>query len=292
MSEIAAPIPEAAPRPAAKQRPERGEIIRRHTRIVRVTHWINLACITLLLFSGLQIFNAHPALYWGQYGADADRPFLSMQASLRPDGGLAGKTQLGPFTFDTTGLFGASDHQPRGFPAWLTLPASRNLAVGRRWHFFWAWVFVLNGLGYLAAGVVNGHFRRDLAPTREQLKPRNLWRDVVDHVRLKHPTGEAAKVYNPLQKFAYLSVIFVLLPLMALTGLTMSPGVDAAFPALLTLFGGRQSARSLHFITANLIVLFVFVHVFEVFLVGAANEIGSMITGRYTVPHEQKGGGH
>jgi thiosulfate reductase cytochrome b subunit len=288
MSDIVAPLPEAPPAAVAPPR----EIIYRHTRVVRGAHWINLACITLLLFSGLQIFNAHPALYWGQYGADADRPFLEMQAFIRHDGGLIGKTRLGPWTFNTTGFLGASGREPRGFPAWLTLPGARNLAVGRRWHFFVAWVFVLNGLAYLAAGLINGHVRRDLLPTRRQLEPRNLLRDVIDHIRLKHPAGEAAKVYNPLQKFAYLAVIFLLLPVMVLTGLTMSPGVDAALPGLLSLFGGRQSARSLHFITANLIVLFVFVHVFEVFLVGAANEIGSMITGRYAVPPDHAEGGH
>lgn len=262
------------------------EVIYRHTLVVRITHWINVLCVSLLLMSGLQIFNAHPALYWGQYGADADKPVLAMNAFVVHGDKLSGVTQIGGLSFHTTGLFGASSNEVRGFPRWLTLPADRNLAVGRRWHFFLAWLFVINGLAYLIVGALNGHFRRDLAPTADQLKPRNIWRDIVDHARLKHPAGEAVKHYNSLQKFAYLAVIVLLLPVMVLTGLTMSPGADAALPGLLTLFGGRQSARTIHFITANLIVLFVIVHVVEVFLAGVVNELRSMITGRYVVKPE------
>lgn len=286
MSDVTLPAPDhpssALETPSAPHR----EVIYRHTRVVRITHWINVLCLSLLLMSGLQIFNAHPALYWGQYGADADKPVLAMNAFVSHGDKLSGVTKLGGLSFQTTGLFGASSNEVRGFPRWLTLPADRNLAVGRRWHFFLAWLFVTNGLVYLIVGAVNGHFRKDLAPTPEQLKPRNIWRDIVDHARLKHPVGEAAKRYNSLQKFAYLAVIVLLLPIMVLTGLTMSPGADAALPVLLSLFGGRQSARTIHFITANLIVLFVVVHVVEVFLAGVVNEVRSMITGRYVVKPE------
>lgn len=267
---------------AARPKPGR-EVIYRHTVVVRVTHWVNLICLTLLLLSGLQIFNAHPMLYWGQYGADADPAFIQMIAQPGSDHHLHGVTDIGPLRFDTTGVLGFSGGQVRGFPSWATWPAQRNLAVGRNWHFFMAWLFVINGLIYLVCGAVNGHFKRDLAPTRAQLRPSHIWRDIVDHVKLKHPVGEEAKSFNVLQKFAYLSVAFVLLPGMVLTGLTMSPGFDAFAPILLTLFGGRQSARTLHFIFANLIVLFVIVHVVEVFIAGVFNEIGSMITGRYTI---------
>ena len=265
--------------PAPAVPPKAGhEVIYRHRLVVRITHWINLICITLLLMTGLQIFNAHPMLYWGQYGADADPPLLSMMVEHG-----RGVTQVGPFEFDTTGVFGVSGHEVRGFPGWATWPSHRNLALGRSWHFFMAWLFVINGAVYLVSNFLNGHFKRDLAPTREQLRPSHIWRNIVDHARLKHPMGEEAKSFNVLQKFAYLSVVFILLPGMVLTGLTMSPGFDAFAPILLTLFGGRQSARTLHFIFANLIVLFVIVHVVEVFIAGVFNEIGSMITGRYTI---------
>jgi thiosulfate reductase cytochrome b subunit len=209
----------------------------------------------------------------------------------RPGAAPEGVLRLGDRLFDTTGVLGVSKGGggqmiEQAFPNWVTVPGYRDLALARHWHFFLAWVFALNGALYLLIGLINGHLRRDLAPTGAQLRPRHIWRSIVDHIRLKHPVGEEAKRYNILQKFAYLAVIFVLLPAMVLTGLTMSPGIDAAFPWLTEVFGGRQSARSIHFITANLIVLFVIVHVVEVFLAGMVNEIGSMITGRYAVPRE------
>jgi thiosulfate reductase cytochrome b subunit len=278
------------PATAPASKPAR-EVIYRHTLAVRITHWINLFCITVLLMSGLQIFNAHPRLYWGQYGADFDKPFVSLLAQGSDMDHLRGVTTIAGVKFDTTGVLGLSRGSdktliPRGFPAWATLPSFQDLAVGRRWHFALAWLFVINGLVYLGFGLANRHFSRDLAPTREQLKPSHILKDIWDHMRLKHPRGEAAKSYNVLQKFAYLAVIFVLLPLMLLTGLTMSPGFDAVLPGLLDLFGGRQSARTIHFISASLIVLFVVVHVVEVLLAGVFNELRSMITGRYAVPRE------
>jgi thiosulfate reductase cytochrome b subunit len=298
VGEAAPPEPQPSPEPApilsAPPAPVRHgrEIIYRHSVVVRITHWINVLVISLLLMSGLQIFNAHPRLYWGQYGADADKPFMEMTALNWQSDHPTGITNIGPFSFRTTGLFGVStsaDNQPafRGFPHWMTLPGDRNLAVGRRWHFFLAWLFVANGLIYLLFGLFNGHFRRDLAPTAEQITPRHILANIWDHIRLKHPVGEEAKRYNILQKFAYLAVVFLILPVMVLTGLTMSPGMDAVLPGLLTLFGGRQSARTIHFITANLIVLFVLVHVVEVFIAGVWNEIRSMITGRYVIKTQE-----
>jgi thiosulfate reductase cytochrome b subunit len=275
--------------PASASQPAR-EVVYRHRLVTRITHWINVLCITFLLMSGMQIFNAHPRLYWGQYGADSDRAFIEMTAVDDEHGGEAGLTRIGPIGIPTTGVLGVSKENgrwtERGFPSWLTIPSYQDLATGRRWHFFLAWFFVINGLVYLLYGVISGHFRRDLATRRNELTPRHILRDVWDHLRLRHPKGEAAKRYNTLQKLAYLTVIFVLLPMMVLTGLTMSPGVDAALPALLDLFGGRQSARTLHFISAALIVAFILVHVVEVLLAGVWNEMRSMITGWYVVKSE------
>jgi thiosulfate reductase cytochrome b subunit len=267
------------------------EVIYRHSRVVRATHWINVLVLSLLLMSGLQIFNAHPMLYWGSFGADHDHAWLAAVARGGP-AGLHGSLRIGSLEVPTTGVFGVSrmgGHTVvRGFPAWATLPSWQDLATGRRWHFFLAWIFVANGLVYIVAGFMNGHFRRDLAPRPAEITPRNLIGSIVDHIRLEHPTGDAARRYNILQKLAYVGVVFVVLPGIVLTGLTMSPGFDAFAPWLLSLFGGRQSARSIHFICANLIVLFVIVHVVEVFLAGVVNEIGSMITGRYAVPAEPR----
>jgi thiosulfate reductase cytochrome b subunit len=264
------------------------EVIYRHGLVVRVTHWVNVLVISLLLMSGLNILSAHPRLYWGQFGADFDKPWLEVTSVGHAAGLRSGVVKVGGYQIETTGVLGVSKgpdgaSREQAFPDWVTLPGHRDLASARRWHFFLAWIFVTNGALYLLIGLINGHLRRDLAPSRADVTPRNIWRSIIDHVRLKHPVGEAAKRYNILQKFAYLAVIVALLPAMVLTGLTMSPGADAIFPWLTVLFGGRQSARAIHFISANLIVLFVIVHVVEVFLAGVWNEVRSMVTGRYVI---------
>ena len=273
--------------PGLPVRPRR-LLVDRHTRVTRLTHWINLLCVAVLLMSGLQIFNAHPALYWGQSGADADRPAFEIGADDSGDGPPVGFARIGSSAFTTTGILGVSRNASgevvqRGFPRWVTLPGWRDLALGRRWHFFFAWLFVANLSVYLVAELATRHFWRDLLPSKQQLRPRSLLRDIINHLRLKFPRGEAARHYNPLQKLTYLCVIFVLLPLMILTGLAMSPGMDAILPWLVDLFGGRQSARTIHFIAAGLITLFVFVHVAMVLLAGPVNELRAMITGRFAI---------
>jgi thiosulfate reductase cytochrome b subunit len=239
--------------------------------------------------SGLQIFNAHPALYWGHKATFA-HPWVWIDAKDGPNGEAVGFTKIGPATFTTTGVLGYSGppgmREPRAFPAWATIPSYRDLASGRRWHFFFAWLFVINGLVYLLTAIFGGHLWKDLWPTRAQLSPKHVWHEVVTHAQLKFPKGEEARRYNVLQKAAYLAVILVFLPLMLATGLTMSPGVDAALPWLVDLFGGRQSARTIHFLSASVIVLFVLVHLFMVLASGLWNNIRSMITGRYAIEVE------
>jgi len=272
----------------SEQKSVRKVLVRRHGVVTRLTHWINLLAISFLLLSGLQIFNAHPALYWGTKSTFAE-PWLSMRAVDLGDR-MIGVTQVGPLKIETTGLFGYSgkvgEREPRGFPAWATIPTYRALVDGRHWHFFFAWLFVLNGLAYLVANLVNGHVKRDLLPTPDQLAPRHLWHEIKDHARLRFPKGEEARRYNSLQKLAYVGVIFVILPLMILTGLTMSPAVDASQPWLLSVFGGRQSARTIHFICAWLIVAFIVVHVVMVLVSGVFNNLRSMVTGKYAIQVE------
>lgn len=260
--------------------------IRRHSVVTRLTHWLNVLCLSFLLLSGLQIFNAHPELYWGHYGANGDPAVLTI-GSIDDASGPSGFVRVAGLQVPTTGVLGVSnvDGEPteRAFPSWATIPSFQDLASGRRWHFFFAWLFVLNGTLYLGFSVLSGHFRRDLAPTARELSPRHLGREVLDHARLRFPEGEDARHYNALQKLTYLAVIVVLLPLMILTGLTMSPGVDSALPILVDIFGGRQSARTIHFLTASALVIFVIVHVAMVVLSGTWNNIRSMITGRYAI---------
>lgn len=266
-------------------------MVRRHSGVTRVTHWINVLALLVLLGSGLQIFNAHGALYWGQK-SHFDRPWLSIGREERA-GEVIGVTRIGGLALETTGTLGWTGRpgarESRAFPAWATIPSWRDLASGRRWHFFFAWVFVANGLVYWLSGLAGGHIRRDLLPTRADLAPRHLWREIIDHARLRFAKGEAARRYNVLQKLAYLAAVLVLLPLMVATGLTMSPGFNAAAPWLVDLFGGRQSARSIHFICAALIVLFVLVHLAMVVASGLWNNLRSMITGRYAIEVEGDG---
>lgn len=262
--------------------PPNGAPAKRHALFTRLTHWLNLIVLLALLGSGLQIFNAHPALYWGSRGSEYSEAWLSMTAQ-RGDGELRGVTRLFGKEFDTTGLLGASRNaagvlEGRGFPTWATIPSNRWLAMGRRWHFFFAWLFVLNGLAYVGFGLATRHFSRDVIPGGGELK--GIGRTIRDHLSIRRLRAESEHGYNTLQKISYLLVVFFLAPLVVLTGLTMSPWLDTAFPALLTLFDGRQSARALHFLAAFGFVLFAIIHVAMVLLVGPVRHVRAMITGR------------
>ena len=228
--------------------PVERQLYPRHALAVRVMHWLNVIALVVLLMSGLQIFNAHPTLNWGRQSYDGAAPFLELHG---------------------------------GFPDWATLPGMRWLSMGRKWHFFFAWLLVINGFAYIVYSIASRHLRRDLAPTRTDW--RSIGRSIVDHLRFRHPTGEAAKRYNVLQKLAYLFVIFGLVPFIVLMGLAMSPRIDALWPGWIDFVGGRQSARTWHFIGAFLLVMFVLVHVFEVVITGFWNNLRSMITGKYAI---------
>ncbi|WP_131194202.1 cytochrome b/b6 domain-containing protein [Lichenihabitans psoromatis] len=267
-------------------RPGGDTLVKRHSAIVRLTHWVNVLCLTMLLMSGLQIFNAHPSLDFGKISNFVDPP-IAIGAD-EANGAPRGFVSLWGHKFNTTGVLALSslDGKPteRAFPAWLTLPSYQDLGTGRAIHFVFAWLFVLNGLIYLIYGFATRHFRRDFIPTVEQM--RHFGGAIRDHIRLRFPKGEEARRYNAIQKLTYFLVVFVMLPLLVLAGWTMSPGLDAAFPQLLDLFGGRQTARSVHFFAAFGLVLFVIVHVALVLLSGVFNNMRSMITGWYDIGRE------
>jgi thiosulfate reductase cytochrome b subunit len=216
---------------------------------------VNALTVFVMLMSGLMIFNAHPHLYWGQYGANFDHPWLTFRG--------------------------------RPIPGWATIPSTYNLAAARRWHLAFAWLLSIGLVLFLVTSLINRHAQRDLAPRADEVRPDHIWHDIKEHARLRFPTGDAALRYNVLQKLSYVGVIFMLLPLMLLSGLAMSPAMDAAWPWLLYLFAGRQSARSIHFICAMALLAFIIVHLVMVLLAGPLNEIGSMITGRFRVPPER-----
>jgi thiosulfate reductase cytochrome b subunit len=269
----------------------RDDLYYRHALPVRLMHWTNVVALTILLMSGLQIFNSHPALYWGKSSYTATPPILEIHAKNGGEAGMVGVTRVLGREFVTTGVLGVSKApngqlSARGFPWWATIPDNQWLSLARSWHFFFAWVLLINGLAYVTYSGGSRHLSRDLAPDRSDW--RAFGQSVRDHVRLRHPAGEAAKRYNVLQKLAYLAVIFILLPLIILMGLAMSPWMDSVLPGWVDAFGGRQSARTIHFAVAWLLVAFVLVHVFEVVVSGLWNHLRSMITGRYRIRTEAR----
>lgn len=266
-------------------------LVYRHSVVVRVTHWVNVVCLTVLLMSGLQIFNAHPALYIGNY-SDFDHPVLAIDAERLEGGPPRGITTVLGHRMDITGMLGVS-HDGGGntvthaFPPWATLPSWYSLSDGRQGHFLFAWLFVLNGLVYLVHGFLTRHVWRDLVPSRHEM--RRVGRVFWDHLRLRYPEGDEARRYNVLQKLSYLLIVLLALPLMLLTGLTMSPRLNAAVPELLAIFGGRQTARTIHFVVALLLVGFVVLHVGMVIASGAWNNMRSMVSGRYAIRFRREG---
>ena len=270
--------------PVVDDGPVAGDVVKRHRLSTRLWHWANVVTLAVMMMSGLMIFNAHPRLYWGQYGANPDHAWFEIGSTEN-----TGFIIAGPLRVETTGVLGRTTDpdgsvQRHAFPGWITIPSQYSLADARLWHLAFAWVLALNLLIYMIVSLLNRHFKRDLAISRNEARPRHVWADVKDHARLKFPTGAAALKYNILQKLAYSSVLFVMLPLMILTGLTMSPAMDAGWGWLLDLFGGRQSARSIHFITMIALIGFFFVHIAMVVLAGPFNELRSMLSGYYKLP--------
>ena len=267
--------------------PAGGDLVDRHRLATRLWHWINVVALVVMLMSGLMIFNAHPRLYWGHYGANPDPAWFEIGSR-----GEQGFARLGSLEVPTTGVLGVwrdpeGSIQRRAFPHWATIPSSYSLADARIWHLAFAWLLAVGLLVFMIASLVNRHFRRDLAISRHEIRPGHIWHDIKEHARLRFPTGEAALRYGILQKLSYVGVIFVLLPLMILTGLTMSPAMVSGWAWLLDLFGGRQSARSLHFIATAALVAFVVVHIVMVLLSGPLNQIRAMVSGRYRLPPDK-----
>lgn len=265
---------------AGSDAPKSGPLVYRQSIWTRITHWVWALCLFFLLLSGLQIFNAHPALYLGnESGFEYDNAVFRIGAINTPEGPRGQTTILGN-NFDTTGVLGMSGSAERpqyvGFPGAVTIPSFRDLATGRVVHFFFGWLLVAALFVWFLASAINGHLRRDIVPKGADLKA--LPADALNHARLRLHHGRS---YGPVQKLSYFIVFFVLFPLIVLTGLTMSPGMDAAWPWLLDVFGGRQTARTIHFIVMALLVLFFIVHLVMVLLAGPFNEMRSMITGWY-----------
>jgi len=218
-----------------------------HSYNVRVCHWINVVACVVLLWSGVHILLDFPELYWGNTG------YRGYPAIFRlADWGLS---------WDEAGKLG-------------------DRMWGRNYHVTFAWVFLLNGLAYVGWNLWSTHFRSDMVPGRGELSIARLRTEVQDQFRWRSRAHAADGGYGTLQKTSYLLLLFVFVPLMILTGIAQAPGFAAALPALLDLFGGRQSARTLHTIGTVVLVLFVAVHVLEVAASGFVNKLRAMIIGR------------
>ena len=258
----------------------KGPLIYRQSIWTRITHWVWAVSLFFLLLTGLQIFNAHPALYIGQQsGFEYDNSILEIGA-VNTDAGPRGKTTVFGQTFDTTGVLGVSGSAERpvftAFPGSVTIPSYRDLSTGRVVHFFFGWVLVATMFVWFAASFINGHLKRDILVRGADVK--GVPGDIADHARFRLKHGRS---YGPLQKLSYFAVLFILFPLIVLTGLTMSPAVNAAAPWMLDLFGGRQTARTIHFIVMLLLVGFFLIHIVMVVAAGPFNELRSLITGWY-----------
>jgi thiosulfate reductase cytochrome b subunit len=224
----------------------------RHSALVRFTHWITTLCFIALLVSGIEIVISHPRFYWGETGSVLTQPLFKLPI---PSSRALVPTGYGYVLPDQNG--------------W-----SRAL------HFQAAWILVLTGLLYIVSGFFTGHLRKNLLPGKADLSRRVLSASIADHLRFKRPSPAEAWSYNVLQRLAYLFVIFVLFPLVIWTGLTMSLAFVSAFPASVTLLGGQQSARTLHFFASLALVLFLLVHIVMVCFAGFRSRMRAMITGR------------
>jgi thiosulfate reductase cytochrome b subunit len=261
--------------------PRPGERVYRHSLAARLTHWLWALAILILVMSGLQIFNAAPYLDASDQ-SDPARRVLEFQAVQQADGSTIGTTTIFGHTFVTTNVFGWTDNGAggnsyRAFPAAVTLPAMQDLADGRRWHLFFAWALFLALVAYLISAAVRGDLRELILRPDDLRKilPMQLY-----YLRLRKDPPPHGK-YNPLQKATYNLVLFVMLPLIILTGLALSPGVDAIANPLLWVLGGRQFARLWHFTLMVLLLGYFGTHLFLVFATGPWNNIKSMITGWY-----------
>ncbi len=224
----------------------------RHPATVRATHWIAALCFFALLVSGVEIVISHPRFYWGEDGNSLTEPLFRLP------------------------LPASRSSVPTGYD--FVLPDQNGWS--RSLHFQSAWILVFTGLAYGTFGLLTGHFRKRLLPASSDLGWASLSQVVKSHLRFKAPSGADAWSYNVLQRMAYLAVVFVLFPLMIWTGLAMSPAVVSAFPGAMTVFGGQQSARTLHFFVSAALAAFLLVHVAMVYLAGFRSRVLAMITGR------------
>lgn len=228
--------------------------IYRHTINARICHWIMVLSFFYLLYSGIMIFLHFPELYWGKVGFQGYPAIFELE-----DWGIS----------------------------WELAEELGDRRWGRNYHYLFAWVFVVNGAVYLVWNVWQKQFRSKMLPNRNELSMTNLKSEMRRHFRFEASTGDEATKYNVLQKLSYLIVLFVLFPFMIVSGFAQMPAFTAISPELIDLFGGRQTARTLHVVCSLLLVVFVIIHIIEMFIAGAMNQMHAMVFGKYEISEEK-----
>lgn len=261
----------------------------RHTRFVRLWHWTTAVAIVIAILSGLLILNVHPRLYLGEVGNEHTAAWIELKKVSPPGAPMKTELKIGSMVIDTSGYLGAD--LAVGEATYFTIfPPPEDLEFGgtRKWHFLAGWMLALTWLAYVAGLLSSSRLRRKILPEAKELRPANLAGDLMRHLTFKRASGESARHYNTLQKITYSAVIVVLIPLVILSGLTMSHTVTALFPELFTLFGGRQSARTIHFLSMTIVVAFIAVHLVQAVIAGFWPLLKSMLTGYMTPGQEKK----
>lgn len=239
-----------------------------HKRWVKGSHWIITLSFFVLLITGFEMTMVHPRFYWGEVGNDLTPALFELPVSRNYEHG--GWDESVPF-FEEAGSPVSSSR---------TFDIFNQNGWGRSLHFLGGWFLVITGLIYLIAGIFTGHLRKNLFPLGKELSPKLFLRDLISHLRMQIPPATNGPNYGLLQKSTYLVVIFFLMPLMVMTGFTMSPAITAAYPFLLKIFFGAQSARTIHFIASAALVLFLIVHLVMIFKSGFRKQIRSMTIGK------------
>jgi len=238
-----------------------------HARWVRLSHWILTASFITLAFTGFVILMAHPRLYWGETGNDLTPALIELPISRNYKHG--GWEAVTAFFEDAASPVSAS----------RTYDIFNKNGWGRSLHFLAAWVLAGIGLSYLIAGMLTGHLRRHIVPRLGELAPRVVWQDVSDHLRMRIRGATGGPQYGLIQKCSYFAVVFLGLPLIVFSGLAMSPAITAGYPILLRVFGGYQSARTIHFFAFVLLMLFLLVHVVMIMMSGFKRQMRGMTIG-------------
>ncbi len=242
----------------------------KHKPWVKTSHWIITLSFLLLVFTGIEILMVHPRLYWGEVGNELTPALIELPIS-RNHNRSDWEEQVPFFDSENSPVSAGRNGEEEMF---------NENGWGRSLHFLAAWFLVLTGLVYLILGIISGHFRKHIWPRIKELTPSQLFRDIRDHLKMKISPPTGGPQYGILQKIAYMSIVFISFPMAIITGFTMSPAITAAFPFLLEIFGGYQTARTIHFFTSIGLEVFLIMHIIMIISSGFKQHLRYMTLGK------------